>query len=503
VSVFNEPPHDRIHAWLAVPLKVKGNVIGIIALDGYSINQFSERHAQLAATYANQVAITLENARLFSDLQGELTERKQAEINLRQRESILEVVSDAANLFLKTSDWKTEINSVLERLGQITNASHAYLFQNHQLENGEPVASIRYEWTAPSFVSDLDDPRYINAPVKEDDFEEWSEKMTHGTPYIGDGKHLNQFDMHFLHDRGIKALLDMPIFVEGKWWGTIGFDDMQNAREWSNAEVDALVTAANVLGAAIQRQQADAKLQDELVYRKQLIAELESKNAELERFTYTVSHDLKSPLFTIRGFLGYLEKDALSGNQERLRSDIQRITDATEKMQRLLNELLELSRIGRLMNESQPVPFGELAHEVLELVQGHIMERGVTVHIQNDLPTVFGDRQRLVEVLQNLIDNAAKFMGNQKEPRIEIGQHGEEDGKPKFYVKDNGMGIQPEHHERIFGLFNKLDIKTDGTGIGLSIVKRIIEVHGGRIWVESEVGKGSTFFFTLPTKPEA
>jgi signal transduction histidine kinase len=172
-------------------------------------------------------------------------------------------------------------------------------------------------------------------------------------------------------------------------------------------------------------------------------------------------------------------------------------------MQRLLNELLELSRIGRLMNESQPVPFGELAHEVLELVQGHIMERGVTVHIQNDLPTVFGDRHRLVEVLQNLIDNAAKFMGNQKEPHIEIGQHGEEEGKPKFYVRDNGLGIQPEHHERIFGLFNKLDIKTDGTGIGLSIVKRIIEVHGGRIWVESEVGKGSTFFFTLPTKPEA
>ena len=502
VPAFNEPPHDRIHAWLAVPLKVKRNVIGIIALDGYSVSQFSERHAQLAATYANQVAIALENARLFSDLQGELTERKQAEINLRQRESILEVVSNAANLFLKTSDWKTEINSVLERLGKIINASHAYLFQNHQLENGELVASIRYEWRVPSFESDLDDPRSINTPVKEDDFEEWSENMTRGIPYIGDRKHLNQSDMDSLLERGIKALLDMPIFVGGEWWGTIGFDDVLDEREWSNAEVDALVTAANVLGAAIQRQQADAKLRDELVYRKQLISELESKNAELERFTYTVSHDLKSPLFTIRGFLGYLEKDALSGNQERLRSDIQRITDATEKMQRLLNELLELSRIGRLMNASQPVSFSELAHEVLELVQGHILERGVTVHIQSGLPIVYGDRQRLAEVLQNLIDNAAKFMGNQTEPRIEIGQRGGEEGKPIFYVQDNGIGIQPEHHERIFGLFNKLDIKSDGTGIGLAIVKRIVEVHGGRIWVESNVGKGSTFFFTLPSGAE-
>src|SRR6185436_732634 len=132
------------------------------------------------------------------------------------------------------------------------------------------------------------------------------------------------------------------------------------------------------------------------------------KNAELERFTYTVSHDLKSPLFTIRGFLGYLEQDALAGKHERVRSDMQRITDATEKMQLLLNDLLELSRIGRLKNDSVAIAFEELVHEAVELVQGRIIERGVSVHIDHDLPIVLGDRQRLLEVLQNLIDNAAK-----------------------------------------------------------------------------------------------
>jgi signal transduction histidine kinase len=126
------------------------------------------------------------------------------------------------------------------------------------------------------------------------------------------------------------------------------------------------------------------------------------------------------------------------------------------------------------------------------------MERGITVHIDPNLPCVYGDRPRLVEVLQNLFDNAAKFMGDQKEPRIEIGQDGEEDGKPVFYVRDNGMGIAPAHHDRVFGLFNKLDPQSDGTGVGLALVKRIIEVHGSRIWIQSEVGKGSTFFFTLP-----
>jgi PAS domain S-box-containing protein len=235
--------------------------------------------------------------------------------------------------------------------------------------------------------------------------------------------------------------------------------------------------------------------------REKLINELEGKNSELERFTYTVSHDLKSPLITIKGFLGFLEQDAASGNVVRLKADIQRIASATDKMQLLLNELLELTRIGRLMNPYQNISFEELAYEAVELVHGQIQSKGIHVSIQGNLPTVHGDHQRLLEVIQNLIDNAAKFIGDQTDPRIEIGQNGYEDDKPIFYVKDNGMGIEPVHHDRIFGLFNKLDANSDGTGIGLALVKRIIEVHGGRIWVQSEVGNGATFFFTLHTQP--
>ncbi|MDO9301989.1 MAG: PAS domain S-box protein [Anaerolineales bacterium] len=237
--------------------------------------------------------------------------------------------------------------------------------------------------------------------------------------------------------------------------------------------------------------------------REKLINELEEKNGELERFTYTVSHDLKSPLITIKGFLGFLEQDAASGNVVRLKADIQRIASAADKMQLLLNELLELTRVGRLMNPYQNISFEELAHEAVELVHGQIQSKGIYVSIQENLPTVYGDRRRLIEVIQNLIDNAAKFVGNQAHPRIEIGLNGYEDDKPIFYVKDNGMGIEPVHHDRIFGLFNKLDANSDGTGIGLALVKRIIEVHGGRIWVQSEVEKGATFFFTLQTEPAA
>ena len=236
------------------------------------------------------------------------------------------------------------------------------------------------------------------------------------------------------------------------------------------------------------------------IERESLIRKLESQNAELERFTYTVSHDLKAPLVTIRGYLGYLEKDAKNGNLDRMEDDIRRIERATDRMQILLKDLLELSRIGRLMNPAVEIEFGTLAREVVDMVTGALDAKGVQVVIAPDLPSVYGDRQRLLEVVQNLVDNAAKFMGDQPDPRIEIGQRGEEDDEPIFFVRDNGIGIAPEYHEEVFGLFNKLNPKIDGTGVGLALVKRIIEFHGGRIWVESEAGKGSTFYFTLPTK---
>jgi PAS domain S-box-containing protein len=230
-----------------------------------------------------------------------------------------------------------------------------------------------------------------------------------------------------------------------------------------------------------------------------LIGELESKNAELERFAYTVSHDLKAPLITIRGFLGYLEKDFKSGDWERIQSDLLRIVQATDKMQQLLNDLLELSRIGRLMNAPENVPGNDIVHDAIELVRGRLNAQHIQVTVADHLPIVRGDRVRLVEVIQNLVDNAAKFTSTQSQPHIEIGSNGFELDKPVLYVRDNGIGIESQFHERVFGLFNKLDSQTEGTGVGLALVKRIIEVHGGRIWVESEgLGKGSTFYFTLP-----
>jgi PAS domain S-box-containing protein len=263
----------------------------------------------------------------------------------------------------------------------------------------------------------------------------------------------------------------------------------------NEAQQETVAVYCSLLASLIEQKQAETE-------RKKLIDELEAKNAELERFTYTVSHDLKAPLITIQGFLGYLEKDAQQGNTDRLRLDMKRISDATARMQNLLKDLLELSRIGRIANPPMASPFGEIVQEALHNLQGRLNDRRahVQVVVQEDLPCVYGDSARLVEVVQNLVDNAVKFMKEQQQPQIEIGYQGiDPHGLHVFFVRDNGSGIHPQFHSRVFGLFEKLDPQSDGTGIGLALVRRIVEVHGGRIWVESQgEGAGSTFYFSLP-----
>ncbi len=261
-------------------------------------------------------------------------------------------------------------------------------------------------------------------------------------------------------------------------------------------ELDTLVVAIEEMRSRLIDDLAALRAAEE--ERGRLIADLEAKNAEMERFTYTVSHDLKAPLFTIQGFLGHVRGSIERGDIERTEADLTRISSAAEKMYQLLEDLLELSRAGRPIGKPEAVSLGEVAREAVELVSGQIEARGARVEVSGELPVVAGDHSRLLGVLQNLLENSIKFMGEEPEPTVEIGVRSD-DRELVCFVRDNGIGIDPGKQQDVFGLFNKLDAGAGGTGIGLALVHQIITVHRGRIWVESGgAGTGCTFCFTLP-----
>ncbi|MCA9012528.1 MAG: PAS domain S-box protein [Planctomycetaceae bacterium] len=246
------------------------------------------------------------------------------------------------------------------------------------------------------------------------------------------------------------------------------------------------------------RVEATAQLQFFADALQQRNAELTRSNEELERFTYTVSHDLKSPLVTIKGFLGRLAIHAAAGDQEKIQADMERINRAAERMRQLLDELLEFSRIGRVPNPPEDVDLSDLAREVIELCSGPIHERGMQVNIQNHLPIIRGDRVLLREVFQNLVENAVKFTTGVQLPSVEIGSI-QQHGQSIIYVQDNGIGIEPQYFKKVFGLFEQLSRDPGGSGVGLALAKRIVESHRGQIWIESDgLGKGCRVCITFP-----
>lgn len=237
------------------------------------------------------------------------------------------------------------------------------------------------------------------------------------------------------------------------------------------------------------------ELRDAMDERDRVLGELEQRNAELERFTYTVSHDLKSPLVTIRGFLGRMMREIREGRLDRLEHRASRIDAAVNTMEELLDDLLELSRVGRVADPTQRVELEQVVDASLLLVRGPLVEAGGKARVQGPLPVVRGDPTRLREVFQNLLENAVRYRSD--EPlRIFIRAHVEV-SEVVVEIEDNGIGIAPEDQERVFGLFER-GTQGEGTGIGLAIVRRILQVHGGQVGVRPATPRGSVFWLRLP-----
>lgn len=227
--------------------------------------------------------------------------------------------------------------------------------------------------------------------------------------------------------------------------------------------------------------------------------ELEEANKELEAFSFSVSHDLRAPLRQIDGYSRLLLEDFRAELPAEAQQYLDRIVEGTAQMSQLIDDLLRFSRIGKESLSKRTIDMTALVREVWEELVNRESERNIKFHL-DDLPGCFGDRSLIRQLLVNLLSNALKFTGNKRESIIEMG-HLSQDGETVYFVRDNGVGFDMQYAEKLFQVFRRLHGADEfaGTGVGLSIVERIVHRHGGRIWAEGRVGEGATFSFVIPS----
>jgi PAS domain S-box-containing protein len=462
-----------------------GGIIGLIIIrQVVALNENVRLYEATVKENAERKRAEEEIRRLNEELENRVTERtaqlqstnQELKIEIQERKKAEEALNSARDQLLAIIEFLPDATFVIDQNKRViawNRAMEEMTGANKQdmLGKGDYAYSVPFYGERRPILIDLierhDDT--IESRYRQLVRTEWSINAESYTPSLFNGKGAYVWGTaSLLYDRG------------GQLVGSI--ESIRDITERKSAE------------------EAIHKARDELELRvKERTSELEAKNSEMERFVYTVSHDLRSPLVTIQGFNGFLKGDIEKGDDEKVKADLRMIEQAVTKMDRLLSETLELSRIGRVANPPEDVPFEEIVQEALMQTSQRTKSIGMDVLVANNLPIVHVDRMRIVEAMVNFIENSIKYRGEQQHPRIDIGYRTEAE-KTVFFVRDNGMGIDPSQHQKVFELFYKVNKRSEGTGAGLAIVKRIIEVHGGRIWIESELGKGTSVCFTLPVR---
>jgi PAS domain S-box-containing protein len=310
--------------------------------------------------------------------------------------------------------------------------------------------------------------------------------------------------------RGLRGMICLPLRDGSRTFGLLTLYSAQ-VLEAGEAELkllqelaDNLSFGINNLHARLERNRAQeevGRLNEELEARvRQRTAELEAANKELEAFSYSVSHDLRTPLSAIDGFSGMLEKSAGDALEGKPRHYLGRIRAGVRQMGELIDDLLSLAHVSRAVMQNEPVDISEMARKVLESLGEHEPARAVQTQVQPGL-VAQGDWRLLMSVMENLVGNAWKFTARKEMARIDIGTSGSSDGREIFFVRDNGAGFDMTYAEKLFGTFQRLHAASEfpGTGIGLATVHRIVTRHGGQVWADSVPGHGATFWFSLPS----
>ncbi len=425
---------------------------------------------------------------------------------LTRHAAILEAVAFASNELVRTDDWRSGVQAVLERLGQATNVHRVYVFEVTSDDDADALlTSQRFEWCAPGVEPQIDNPELQDLPFAEAGFDRWAKELAAGRNISGHVEEFPESEQELLLAQDIASIVVVPIHLPGMWWGFMGFDVCGEERLWASAEVDALRTAADVLAAAMERRGAYRALAESYrryadAYERERVAaeQLRAADELKDLFVETVSHELRTPLAVVRGLAETLFSHVDRLSRDEVAGLLDRMVRHALRLDVLLEDILDLQRLTRGIDSAEP-RYVDVAEVVAEVVAGaHLGERPVNLEVASD--TVLMDERRFRRILGSLLSNVARHTARTVEVWVECWV-GEED--VVLRVADAGAGIPDHFKEAVLQPFvHGPDVArhAPGGGIGLALVARYAEASGGRLEIGDRQGGGAEITVRLPAE---
>jgi PAS domain S-box-containing protein len=425
------------------------------------------------------------------DITGKKAQQKQLEKRLKYEETL----ADSSAVLL--SGENDAIEKALIYILKGTGVSRVYIFQNHTAKDGTLLTSQTHQVSENREISQKNISDLQNIPYIEAGYQRWLELLSQGEVLNAALHDLPEQEQVLLEAKGVKSILLIPLMIDNRWEGFIGFDDTVNERLWLQEDIQLLKTAAKVIGLYL----ANLKNRKEVVRQMKTLEEL---NATKDKFFSIIAHDLKSPFNAIIGFSSILNEYIDKKNPEQLKSLVDTIKYSADKTYKLLENLLEWARsqTGRLSFSPEEINLHNFLIEIIGVHEAQASKKDIEIFNQTPKNAVVtADRNMLNTVLRNLLNNAIKYTEKGGTVAVDFEEFSDE---IRISVTDTGIGISPENLERLFDISEKFSEKgtegESGTGLGLILCKEFIEKHKGRIWAEAGQGSGTIFSFTLPNK---